>query len=228
MNSRQRRRERREREKNKKLKNAEKIEKIEMERQKDLEKEKAKAEDMEKEDNKNKKIDEIKRGGKDIVDPIVVSIPLGKLGSKSEDLRKYLHALNDKEMKATGREKIKHAIEFGERREMRERALTDNVATIISPNQIQPASDLKDSHITKSSSTASGSSSSSGTTAHKQEKKQQLDHRKEIHEIKTKPEIGQKEVTKPEIGQKEESSGPKDGGNIADKAGALNFVKKQM
>jgi hypothetical protein len=165
-----------------------------IEREKALENEKAKAE-MAKEDNDDQKIEAVKRGGKDILDSILASIPPGKLGSESEDLRKHLHTMYDKEMEDIGKEKIKQAIDFGER-EMREKNLTDIEAMQISSSQIQPidpkgfgkASDIKDPHTgATSSTTASGSSSSSssstGITAHKQEKKQPLDHRKAIYEI---------------------------------------------
>jgi hypothetical protein len=164
-----------------------------LEKEEELEKEKARLE-MEKEENEDQKIDQVKRGGKGILDQILVSIPLGKLGPEE---RKHLHTMYDKEMEDIGREKTLQAIELGEHysREMRDKSLTNNEATKISSNQIQPnnhkgfgkASDLKDVNIGKSSpasaSSSSKSSSSSGKTAHKQQKKKPLDHRKEIQEI---------------------------------------------
>jgi hypothetical protein len=162
MTSRQRRRQR---ERINKL--AKEAAKIEKEREKELEKERAKPEGIEKEDHGSQRIDEVIRGGKGLVDLILASTPLGQMGSKSEDLRKELHTRYDKEMEATGREKIKQAMEAGDK-EIREKKLTDNEAMKMSSNQIQPidstgfgkASDLKNPH-TGTSSIASGSSSSS-------------------------------------------------------------------
>jgi hypothetical protein len=54
---------------------------------KNLEKERAKTDEMEKEDNENQKIDEVKRGEKDIVDTLVASTPLGK------DFLKHVHTM---------------------------------------------------------------------------------------------------------------------------------------